>query len=274
MLAHTPSINYVIAAWSGLRRGDRNPNFGKDCNRDENWVRDKKYDKDRRHYLKFHLEQLKKYKSHVTQITIVCPDNPHEPKYFQEFLKRLPAQIRHIPVVVLRRPNYGFSFGSFSYAYDKYKNFTYYIFTEDDYVFIRDYFDLELITRYESLPKCGFLCSYIADRQKGCTLLTDDHFLVSVGLTSADVLAKIWQKHKSIPHAKHGGASQIAFLRAFLDEGYLLYDYASDFRIPFQWPSGRFNIYGNRKAPILSAPTQYITDRLLIEHSKHPTHTE
>jgi len=147
------SVNYVIAAWSGLRRGKPRPT--------RNY---KKYFEDRTYFLRFHLDFALKKQKNISHVTIVAPFNSEEePKEFARYLADMPAEINGIEVTVLRRENVGVSFGSFSFAFEKLgAEWDYYIFNEDDHIPIAKDFDEKLITALEDAgPQCGCMCTWL-----------------------------------------------------------------------------------------------------------------
>tara|TARA_Y100000034_G_scaffold104648_1_gene131370 strand:- start:24932 stop:25870 length:939 start_codon:yes stop_codon:yes gene_type:complete len=166
-------INYVIAAFAGDRR-----------------VCDESYDKDRSHYLKIHLAQLSKLKHNLDQITIVVAKIEGQPK-FDEYINGIKDQY-----VVIERENRNQSYGSWAKAYEIFRDkFDYYIFIEDDYLFVQDNFDTTLVDLFQSKPNCGYLCS----------LYTEDmawiggHATISNGICSAIALEKVWSLYDCLP---------------------------------------------------------------------------
>lgn len=171
-------INYVIGAWAGTRR-----------------VKNKHYDADRAYYLKEHLGQLEKLKHNIDQITIVVADNNEGKRpEFDEYIDSIRGKY-----VVVERKNGGQSYGSWSHAYDLYRDkFDYYIFVEDDYVFMLDDFDSLLVENFESKENCGYLCSMVSDYAHKFNALK--HASISNGICSAEALGKVWDRFGQLPH--------------------------------------------------------------------------
>jgi hypothetical protein len=253
---HNPNTNYVIATWSGPRRQ------GND-----------EYHKDKTFYIRKHLQLLKKVKHHLSQITIVVPRNKKEPKKFSRFLREIPSKIQDAKVVVLRRENYGQSYGSWSHVYGKYRDkFDYYLFVEDDYAFVKDYFDIDLSMRLDSLPNCWFLCCLV-----GYSIDARLHAAISNGICRSTVLKKVWDVFGELPSggdywevkedlpedpkeqrkkSVYSGEPQLQFSEGFLEIGTKLYDVTEDYKIPFN-DAGKIRIYGNPKEDCLIVPLQF-----------------
>jgi len=98
------SINYVIASWSGNRLVHSMFN-----------------------YVGWHIELLSTVQHSIDQITIVAPYNLNEPTEFTDCINKIQAV--NSRVVILRKRNWGLSYGSYDYAWQTYgKQFDYYIF--------------------------------------------------------------------------------------------------------------------------------------------------
>lgn len=236
-------INYVIACWSGERRR------GND-----------KYELDRTRYLKEHLKSLHHLKHNLSQITVVVAEDEDEPSDFTQFIKDIPNRIKTTPVVVERRENKGQSYGSYSHVYGMYRTkFQYYIFIEDDYLFVKDNFDLEMMEQIESDSNCGFLCSLVFP---GATKKDQPHAAIANGISRSTILEKIWKKNNCLPHGDEEGftysaSPQLEFSWAFLDVGAELYDTLNNYRAAFN-EAGRLIYFGDRKKDDLIIPVQFI----------------
>jgi len=232
--------NYVVAAWTGARRGD--PEL------------------DGSIYLHHHLKALEAYEHELSQITVVAPRNPHETSRVAEMLENLDgARIQHASVTLLRRENTGLSYGSFSYAYERFRGaFEYYIFVEDDYVFVRNHFDRILIDMFAQRPGCGFLCQLVRPYH-GLPIAA-----ISNGITRRDILAKVWERFGELPHVAHSGHryddnQQVGFGRAFEDVGYALEDFSDVFRSPFfHWRKRTIVEFAAQNEAHLIAPIQMV----------------
>jgi len=250
-----PSVNLVIAAWSGLRRDDFKP-----------------YVEDRTHYLRKQLASLQKYKHRLDQITFVIAENDEEPLEFTQFVDNLPGKIGTACVEVICRRNYGQSYGSYSRVYQNYRDrFDYYIFLEDDYIFVQDRFDEVLVTNYQSMDGAGILCSLVLQDPNS----QDLHAGVANGIASSRVLEKIWQRFDCLPHGywdnaaitektKYNTGPQIQFSQAFLEVGTELYDMTYKYCVPFLLV-GLNDVkslvrYVPHRKKMLIAPVQYLAE--------------
>lgn len=203
-------VNYIIAAWSGPRRDGGS---GLAC-------------------LKKQLNQLSVLKHSIAQVTIVVPDNPGEPSDFRGYVENRVALVEEtggIPVTVLRRPNIGLSYGSWSYAYEETRMlFDYYIFMEDDYYFVEDNFDEKLI-RMASWSN-AYVCGFVSKR--GTTWWPGN----SNGICSVGNLEKVYRKHGGLPfdnNARDGNyteeSGQIAWGEKFTEAGVQLDDITREY---------------------------------------------
>jgi hypothetical protein len=232
-------VHYVIAAWSGKRRKGNKP-----------------YDEDKTYYLRKHLEHLHDYKHGLSQITIVAPENEGEPDSFTCFLKTVPKTIQKAKVEVVRRPNYGQSYGSYSAVYGEHRtSFDYYIFIEDDYAFVKDYFAFEMIKEFELRKRCGYLCSYVSFWGNKV------HAAISNGISRSDILEKIFEKYGELPHHSkskfnYDCGPQINFSFSFLDVGTKIHDYLSVYKSPFN-DAGTLKIFGDESKESLIVPLQF-----------------
>lgn len=126
--------NLVVACWGGPRRTPH-------C----------EYEADRAYYLKAQLDSLEKFKHNLSQITFVSTGGDSQ-GYF-DCLKLIARQY-----ALIEREDIGMSYGSFNAAWQADRSFDYYIFLEDDYVFMKDNFDVDMINCFNSIDDCGYLC--------------------------------------------------------------------------------------------------------------------
>jgi len=63
---------------------------------------------------------------------------------------------------VIDRENKGMSLGALSCAHQTYPGYDYYILTEDDYIFVLDHFDEEMVELIKSVDDCGYMCQIVA----------------------------------------------------------------------------------------------------------------
>jgi hypothetical protein len=161
-------LNYVIAAWGGPRRSD-----------------DPRAIADRTFFLRTHLARLERTSHQLAEITVVVPDNPEEPSAFT-------AYVAALPYPVIRRPNVGYSYGSYIETFRRsHGRFDGYVFTEDDYVFVEDDFDRELaeIARRRS---AGFVCGAVLPHHATTDhpVAVAAHPAIALGLCTSDALER------------------------------------------------------------------------------------
>lgn len=129
-----PRINLVIACWGGPRR-----------------TPDAAYEIDRASYLKYQIDSLDRFKHSLAQITFVSTGGDSSAYY--DYLSLVARKYK-----VIERVNIGMSYGSFDAAWQADRSFDYYIFLEDDFVFVRDNFDIDMVRYFETIENCGYLC--------------------------------------------------------------------------------------------------------------------
>ena len=239
---NTNKICYVIATWSGKRRAGNdsfhaNPIF----------------------YLEKHFSQLEKVKHSLGLVILAIPNNPKEPKVFTKYIENLPPTIGGAELKIIRRENIGQSYGSYSNAFDQYPDSDFYIFMEDDYAPIIDYFDDILIQMFKASPSCGYLCSYAHNRPP-----EGAHAAISNGISSREVLGEIKKILGALPYGgqatKSSGYSadpQLGFSKGFMEAHKRIYDYLSHYNSPFN-DAGTFKMYGENRLPTLIYPIQFL----------------
>jgi hypothetical protein len=240
-------INYVFAAWAGKRRK------GND-----------QYHRDLTFYVKNHLKSLEVLKHDLSQITLAVNASRVEPKYFTDYISELPDNINGTPLVVIRRHNKGQSYGAYSDAFLKYgNNFDYFIFIEDDYIFVQDNFDQILLQMYNSAQDCGFLCSYVSKWPNKINGIP--HAAISNGMSSTATLKKVIDTFGCLPSvadivkicdADYRVDSQVNFSHGFLKTGTKIYDYLLHYNAPFN-DVGHKKLYGSASQKSLIVPLQF-----------------
>ena len=171
-------MNYVVTCWSGIRR------FMEDA-----------YTKDRTHFLKIQIAQLKKHKSHdLSQITFVINHNPDEDENYKQFVNNIPKEINGIPIEVLRRENKGRMFGVWFHVCKTYGNkFDHYFVTEDDYAPVSDDFVEPFLSAFKKEKKCGFMCPKIIRHTNNVNVP-----LFVIGVISSECLVSLFEKHNNL----------------------------------------------------------------------------
>jgi hypothetical protein len=230
-------INYVIATWSGKRR-----------------IEDTRSNCLGVYYLKSHLTSLFSLRNHLDQITIMVPDNPEEPQDFTNHLGWFPKSIKSTNVVIQRRPNRGFSYGSLLDCYATYRDqFDYYFLMEDDYFYCLHDFDQIAVDMFESYPNCGFLCgqaiSYMGLRY---------HAAIAYGLVSSKALAVVepgLQRYLSADNYTEAESLQYSFGISFIDNGFGVYDFTPKYRVAFRHKDFHISHYPeDSELPVLVQP--------------------
>lgn len=246
-----PSINYVIACWSGKRRGNT-----------------PELDRDDLFYLRNHVESLKQLDHDLTQITICVPYNQNQSINYTNYLDSLPDKIGNASVVVFNKENYGQSYGSYHRTFEKYRQeFDYYIFMEDDYCFVENNFDRILVDRFDSITNCGYLCSLVLNNEFGL------HAALSNGITSSKILEEIYAKLGVIPHSHVGSKAgydtgpQVAFSRGFTVIGKKLEDLTYQYRAPYNH-LGRLIVHAQPKQTDFIVPIQFKNHLLKSSQAK------
>jgi len=266
-------INYVVATWSGERRlrvldwglPNEHPSQVPDLQRPRFHMPDHPmgYVRAQLKYLEWCEPKL------LTQITIMNNLNPDETPQYREFLNNLPKDILGIPVVLIDRQNIGYSFGSFSHAYELYrKNFDYYWFTEDDYWPTQKGFDkiaYDMIqerdeqNKQNGKPPVGWLCMMATPWAwpVNGVQVTKDHAAAPHGLAKSEACEKTVQRQGFLSH-KRGRVipldprnkqpmtypelcidGQVMFSWDFVDSGYTVEDWRDRYAHYFAHENGQ-----------------------------------
>lgn len=260
------SINYVIACWSGMRR-----------------VNPKQYVDDRSIFLRKHLKSLYQLKHSIDQITIIVNHNPDEPSSYREYLNNLPNKIGNANVVLIERPNEGFSYGGYSEVFSRYhEQFDYYVLMEDDYMYMVDNFDAIMLKYMQSNSRCGFVSFWMADSSKneqlgrlnqtkeakiikGIHKYFPDTFKfprISVGLVRSKTLQDIWNTFGALPYSTGANHRECKFIGQFGLSAimqklqWILADMLPDCRVIGFGPNGEIVEYGPKDKPLFIAPIQ------------------
>jgi len=261
-------INYVIAAWSGLRRGKVRPTRTYEA-----------YLKDRTFYLRFHLDRVLKIKKHISHITIVAPFNfEAEPKEFSDYLEALPEEIDGVGITVLRRENVGVSYGSYSYAFEKMGTaWKYYIFQEDDFIPVPEGFDDILVKALRAKNRetgkkknrmCGCVCAFLRrDRSYKKTYIVNYRRTPVIGhnlsIAKSSVLSKVAAVNGgTLPYMfdVYSGLSADKFSMGFYNAGYRIEDTTREWDGAFAKGNGEirlfFHLRKNPRNPLIVAPIE------------------
>lgn len=193
---------------------------------------------DRLFLLKKQIEHLYKIKSSIDTIVFNFNIRPEDYHYVSEIFKITPKFIQGTEVVINLRENYGMSYGAWSDVFKKYQDkFDYYIFNEDDYFFVEDNWDDYLIKKFNSLDNCGYLCMVAREGQDWCD--NKKHAGHASGISSYEVLSKVFEKYGELPHSKKDDYSsaeklgQINQSYSVIEVGYEIYDVRDDYKVEF-----------------------------------------
>lgn len=255
----TIKVNYVIATWSGDRRGRHS-------------VRTR---------LKQHLLHLHKTKHPaITQVTVCVPHNPHMPADYRKFVDQLKSQstLLHCgtPLAVREMPNEGLSYGQWSRVYNEYRTeFDYYIFIEDDYVPLVDNFDSYLISKFNDLhkkEKCGYLCQLTFPNWNN-SWKKGTHTAISNGISSSKVLEQVVEvdENKRLPCTHPYRDGQEKWGDGFLKAGFSIHDWigetdnVGDYRSVYNPQRQSLIVYGDPDKPDLIGPIELVRDVELPE---------
>lgn len=233
-------INYVLPTWSGDRR-----------------LHDRRYMADKTFYLRKHLRALGRFDHQLAQITVAVPDNPTEPNNFTALINSL-TSIKSTPIVVLRRPNLGLSYGSLSDVYVKYRrDFDYYLFQEDDVCYAQHNFDDKWRSLVEEKPQCGFFCAVISNYLMR-------HAGVGCGIIRSDALEKVFEKNHRLPYCndcrnesqygRNEVDGQIGLSQAIIAEGFELHDLESTYRAGFRRLNMSVDWFYTKNKKVMVAP--------------------
>ena len=212
-----PRINYVCTVWSGRRRA--------------HWQQ-------ARNYLPFHIETLTTLPHNLAQITFVINQSPNtDPASYSD--GSLPSQIQDTPVRYIFRPNKGLSYGALNAAFVQYPDFDYYIFMEDDFVFVQPDFDMTLLNLFShfrdtTYPNLGWLCGrlgFISENYLGW------HAANSCGLILGDALKDLTKHGDPLPNSGIEGYAnepqgQVWLSKRFFELGYTIWDYRDFYKQP------------------------------------------
>jgi hypothetical protein len=207
------------------------------------------YSSDKLYFLKTQIELLSKYKTSLSKIIFSFNIRQEDYPRVSEIFEITPKFIQGIPVEINFRENFGMSYGAWSDIFGKYKEkYDYYIFNEDDYFFVQDDWDSYLINKFNSFGNCGYLCMVSRDGSyEWCSY--KKHAGHSTGISSFEVLNKVYEKYGELPHAKENDylaieqLGQINQSYAVIEVGYDIYDVRDDYRVAFAYSGFEYDIW-------------------------------
>jgi hypothetical protein len=227
-----PRVNLVIACWGGARR-----------------TPDPQYEADRSHYLKLQMDSLSRFSHPWTDTTFVSTGGRED---YLDYLDGIRSSYK-----VIDRPDIGMSYGSFDAAWKIDQTYDYYIFLEDDFVFVRDDFDIEMVNYFETLPDCGYLCQLAWG-------LRVPHPAVMNGIASNECLSRLghlpgateYDDNSMHYYGKVQTNGQKAWGDRVLEVGLKVYDMGRKFRAPFIEADGSHICWHPTAPKYIIAPAQ------------------
>lgn len=241
----TPRLNYVVACWAGERR-----------------FMHPAMKHDRTTFLKMHLRQLERLKHDIARVTVVVNAAPDDQlsKRFDSFVDEIDGtRLRRATISVIRRANIGMSYGAWDAAFVRDGDaFSHYVWIEDDYVFVHDRFDLEMLEMMR-VSGCDYLCGVANDGYGH-----ERHAAISNGMVNSEILTRVRNKYGELPHAKSSlyrdneTVGQVGMSRAIIDVGGKLSDFVEfGWSVPFSHLGG-VHMYGDPKGPRMIAPVEQL----------------
>jgi hypothetical protein len=205
---------------------------------------------DRLFFLRKQIALLNFYEHNLSKIIFNFNIREQDYSYVSQIFKITPKTIQNAEVEINFRKNYGMSYGAWSDAFDRNEDkYDYFIFNEDDYVFVENDWDSYLVNKFNSYEDCGYLCMVIREPHHWNDY--KKHAGHSTGISSNKVLKDVKNKHGYLPHSKEGDYSsneqfgQVMQTFVMLELGYNIYDVRDDYRVSFAWtePDSECDIY-------------------------------
>ena len=227
-------VCYIIAFWFGeRRRGDEREN------------------NDKLFYLKKQIEYLKKVRHGINNVIFNFNIEDNQYDILNEAIKIIPSKIKNTDIEINIRKNIGMSYGAFSDCFIKNKDkYEYFIFNEDDYIFIENFFDKTLIEMFNEKENCGYFCMIASDAFKR-------HAGHCAGITTNEILSKIYNLKGELPHSKGKGYSdnellgQVEQSHSVVELGYTIDDVQEKYRVDFAVGDKFRTYYENNKKEII-----------------------
>ena len=148
------------------------------------------------------VENEKKLNPGLPVDMIIVNNIDYENQYDEgnNFLRRLDgSKSKTGKFIILERENVGISFGGFSYAFEKFREYyDYFFFCEDDVFILKDGYYRNFIETLESDPSIGFIA--LAVISKNPIYVT--HASGGCGCSSTKILNLVFEKYGWLPHYK------------------------------------------------------------------------
>lgn len=196
-----------------------------------------KYNEDKLIYLKEQIESLEEVNHHLSKVVFIFNLEPGHEDILEGYKDKIPKKIQSADVEIVLRENKGFSYAACTeYITQNIDEYDYFLFTEDDCLFVAEEFDKNLIELFNKYDNCGFLGAIVRDPAPWNNF--KKHAGHGTGMMSRDSIKRVWDKFiklskSNITDYKTGEAMQITFSHCFVEEGMEIYDVRSKYRVPF-----------------------------------------
>ncbi len=239
------NVCYVISLFFGNRRNSNQPI----------------YNTNRLCFLEKHIELLSKLDHDLTKIIFNINLDDGDYENINKALKIIPKKIKNSEVEVRIRKNIGMSYGAWSDCFLENKDkYDYFIFNEDDYFFVIDFFDKILVNKFNDKEDTGYLCGIVLENNSIGQPLHAAH---STGISSNKVLSKVIEKYGELPHEKSNDYSrveinsQVKQTNIMIDMGFKLYDLSDEFKINFDY-TGEIKEFFSQNNKIILEPWKLV----------------
>ena len=196
-----------------------------------------KYNRDRLVFLKEQIEFLKNVKHNLDKIVFTFNLKPEHSSILEEYKDKIPKKIQGADVEIVLRENKGLSYAACTeYITQNIDEYDYFLFTEDDCLFVAEEFDRNLIELFNKYDNCGFLGAIVRDPAPWNNF--KKHAGHGTGIMSKESVKKVYEDFLELSYGftndyKSGEEAQIKFTNCFIERGMELYDVRSKYRIPF-----------------------------------------
>lgn len=212
-------VCYVVSFWLGKRR-----------------VEIQEYDDNKFFFLEKQLYFLEKFKNNIDTVVFNFNLVYEHFDLFTHIFNLLPKKIKNSKIEINVRQNVGMSYGGFSEVFLKYRNdFDYFIFNEDDYIFIEHNWDSYLLNKFKSTKNCGYLSMIVSESDSSYP----KHASHSTGISSSLILNKLIDNFGELPHSKSEDYfnnelyGQIKQTNEIVKLGYDIFDVRDDYKVLF-----------------------------------------
>lgn len=222
-----------------------------------------KYGQDKTIFLKEQIRFLKEYKNNIDTIYFNFNVEEEQYKILSEALNIIPKNVGKSEIKVNIRKNLDFSYGAYEEIVRKeVMNYKYFIFNEDDYVFVQDNWDDYLINKFESRDNTGYIGMAVRDLSLYPTVKKELGYenyssvreaFHSVGMTSSENLIRLLIKKGNLINGYgHKGydeenirieKTQSRWSAQFCEIGKINYDVRNEYNVEFQLTDRKEDIW-------------------------------